>query len=147
MRTGPGASFLVALAALAVAACGASATGLGPQPSCGAAPQASLGCVPSITVAPGGLSEPAAIAAARALVPGGSDAAVVWAHVEPNPFIRPEGPLVWEVRLAGQIAYSPCPAGWLDHVPTPSDPACLDNDSGVIVVLDHYSGAFLGWLH
>jgi hypothetical protein len=45
------------------------------------------------------------------------------------------------------LAASPCPSGWLDRVPTVSDPTCLDAEGGIDVVLDYYSGELLGWIH
>ena len=86
---------------------------------------------------------------ARVCTARGAEASLVWAAPESNPFApRPSiGGLVWEVRLAGSMAVSPCPSGFLEREPTNSDPPCLDGGSGLIVVLDFFSGTFLGWLH
>lgn len=91
----------------------------------------------------------AAIAAARRQVPGGANAWVEWSSIDSSPFVYPRGsgPIVWQVRLAGQLPEPTCPADWLDHAPTPSDPPCLDPDAGLIVVLDAFSGALIGWAH
>jgi hypothetical protein len=35
----------------------------------------------------------------------------------------------------------------LDRYPLQSDAPCLDQDGGMVAVLDHYSGALLGWIH
>lgn len=109
-------------------------------------------CSHGPTAAPGGLSQVDAVAKARALAPGiSSSTSVQWAAIESDPFgphgTTPPGPLVWEVRLQGDIAESPCPAGFLAHIPTSTDPPCLDSDSGVIAVLDYFTGKLLGWLH
>jgi hypothetical protein len=74
----------------------------------------------------------------------------VWAAIGHSPFgaqAVDEGPLVWEVRLQAGFGASPCPSGFLEVFPTPSDPACLDQDSGLVAVLDYYSGSLLGWTH
>ena len=121
-----------------------------PAASCGGGPQASGSCVVPLTPAPGAMSREAAIAAALAAVPGASSAWVEWSSLSPSPFVEPagSGPVVWEVRLAGrQLPQPTCPADWLSHYPSPSDAPCLDQDHGLIVVLDQFSGAFLGWAH
>ena len=119
--------------------CGGSVGG--PSPACSHAPSAP----------PGGLSQDAAIAAARKVASQASGAlTVVWAGTsEVSPFGAPNAgdSWVWEVRLQGPLEASPCPSGFLEVVPTPSDPACLDQDSGLVAVLDYYSGALLGWTH
>ncbi len=104
------------------------------------------------TAAAGGLSKDAAIAQALREAPAPSPApTVVWANIESNPFSprgnNPPGPLVWIVRLQGSRAVSPCPSGFLDRLPSPSDAACFDQDGGVDVVLDYFSGDLLGWIH
>ena len=104
------------------------------------------------TAAPGGISQDAAIARAReAAAASGPAPTVVWASIESNPFVprgnAPPGPLVWIVRLQGGLAASPCPSGFLDVPPSASSSACLDGDGGLDVVLDYFSGAFLGWTH
>lgn len=109
-------------------------------------------CTHGPTAAPGGLSQEAAIAAARRQAPAASpDPSLVWAEIEPDPFAPPgsaDRRLVWEVRLQGSSLTAPaCPSGFLDRAASPSDPACLDGDGGLIVVLDYFSGAFLGWIH
>ncbi len=138
------------LAILAALLVGCSAVPPGSPGDCPAVAFGSATCTHGPTEAPGGLSRDAAIATARGYAPpGGADASLVWAAPESNPY-APRGSLgglVWEVRLAGAIAASPCPSGFLDREPTNSDPPCLDGDSGLIVVLDYISGAFLGWLH
>lgn len=105
------------------------------------------------TAAAGGISKDAAIALALKALPATSRGVpvVVWASIENDPFAPrgnvPPGPLRWVVRLQGGMTTSPCPSGWLDRVATTSDPACLDADGGIDVVLDYYSGAVLGWVH
>ena len=103
------------------------------------------------TAPPNGLSQDAAIVTARKVAPKASgDLTVVWAATsERSPFAAPNAgdSWVWEVRLQGSFAASPCPSGFLEVFPTPSDPACLDQDSGLVAVLDYYSGALLGWMH
>lgn len=138
------------MAMLMLVACSSAPGTVAQQPLgwCAGAPEASTGCTPGVAAAPGGLVQAAAVAAARGAVNGGPDATVVWAAVASSPYVLPgPGPLVWMVRLAGPLASPPCPADWLAHVATPSDPACLDQDGGIIVVLDYYSGAVLGWDH
>ena len=140
---------LAFVAVVAAAACEGQPGALG---GCGGSPSgASAACSHGPTAAPGGLSQDAAIAAARQVAPPASDdATVVWASIESDPFAAPgadERPLVWEVRLEAAFAASPCPAGFLDATPTPSDPACLDADSGLVAVLDYRSGELLGWVH
>jgi hypothetical protein len=104
------------------------------------------------TAAPGGLSKDAAITLALREAPASSPApTVVWASIESNPFYprgnNPTGPLVWIVRLQGGLSASPCPSGSLDRLPSASDAVCLDQDGGVDVVLDYFSGDLLGWIH
>lgn len=137
-----GASFVV------LAACASAQT----NPSCGGGlPLESPACTHGPTGAPGGLSEAAAVAAARMVAPVSSPApTLVWAAVEEDPFSAPAtGPrrLVWEVRLQGMVGVSPCPSGLFERQPTVTDGACLDADSGLIVVLDYFTGSFVGWLH
>lgn len=142
------ASLDLTLIAAVLAAC--SAPPLVSPGDCNAAVSASAACTHGPTEAPGGLSRDAAITAARRFAPsGGADALLVWVAPESNPFApRPSvGSLVWEVRLAGSMSAAPCPSGFLDREPTMSDPPCLDRDAGLIVVLDFFSGTFLGWLH
>ncbi len=45
------------------------------------------------------------------------------------------------------VGVSPCPSGLFERQPTVTDGACLDADSGLIVVLDYFTGSFVGWLH
>ena len=104
------------------------------------------------TAAPGGISQDAAITKAREVAPSsGPSTTVVRASIESDPFAprgtAPPGPLVWIVRLQGGLAASPCPSGFLDKMPLPSDSACLDRDGGIDVVLDYFSGELLGWIH
>ncbi len=136
-------AFVVVLLAMpAVAGCAATY----PSPS-----QVCACATLPLTGPPGGLSHDAAIAAAKRYAPTSSaDPAVIWAHVESDPFASPgtsEERLVWEVRLQGPFAASPCPSGFEEYPASPSDKACLDGDSGIVVVLDYYSGAWLGWTH
>ena len=104
------------------------------------------------TAAPGGVSQAEAIALALELAIASDRApTVVWANVETDRFAPrgagPPGRLTWIVRLAGALAASACPAGFLDRPASVSDGPCLDADKGVDVVLDFYSGAFIGWTH
>ena len=104
------------------------------------------------TAAPGGISQDAAITKAREVAPSsGASTTVVWASIESDPFAprgtAPPGPLVWIVRLQGGLSASPCPSGFLDQSPSPSDSACLDRDGGIDVVLDYFSGDLRGWTH
>lgn len=131
----------------------ASPPGVEASSECGAGPAgASAACgTHGPTGAPGGLSRDAAVAAARRLAPSSArQPTVVWASIESDPFARSGAtsrPLVWEVRLEGPFAASPCPSGFLDRYPSPSDPACLDSESGLIVVIDYFTGQLVGWLH
>jgi hypothetical protein len=108
-------------------------------------------CTHPPTGAPGGMSEDAAIAAARRLAPTSTaEPTVIWAQIEHDPFAQHganDARLVWEVRLQGPFAVAPCPSGFLDAPPSLGSKACVDGDSGLIVVLDYYSGAFIGWTH
>jgi len=113
-------------------------------PSCACGPSGPSG-------PPGGLPSDAAIAAAQRLAPpAAAEPAAIWASIEQDPFAS-SGPsdarLVWEVRLQGSFAVSPCPSGFLNRPPSLGDTACLDGDSGLIVVLDYFSGALVGWTH
>ncbi len=75
---------------------------------------------------------------------------MVWAQVGPDPFTQPttsETRLVWMVRLQGPFDASPCPSGFLDRLPSVSDPPCLDNAGGLVAVLDVFTGALIGWIH
>ena len=97
---------------------------------------------------PGGLSRDAAIAAAKAVAPpAGSAPLVVWAMIGEDPFASPgsSARLVWEVRLQGSFAASPCASGFLERPASLADPACLDYDSGLVVVIDYFTGALVGW--
>lgn len=130
---------------------------------CTAVPGAPNGCGGSVggavpacshipTSPPGGISQDAAIAAARRAAPRASgDPAVIWvAAIEHYPFADQYAGApswVWEVRLQAAFVASPCSSGFLEAFPTPSDPACLDQDSGLVAVLDYASGALLGWTH
>lgn len=138
---------VVLLALLGVAGCATAsptATPTSAVPSCGC-----LTTGPSVP--PGGLSRATAIAAAQRLAPpAGAEPTVVWAAVEQDPFAAPGtsgARLVWEVRLQGSFAASPCPSGFLERMPSTADPACLDSDSGLVAVLDVFSGALIGWTH
>ena len=137
----------LAFAGLTLAGCSlVSPVGCG-----GSIPGASPACSHGPTGAPGGLSRDAAIAAARRVAPPASaDPAVVWASIERDPFAplsMTEARLVWKVRLQGSFAVGPCPSGFLDRPASSADAACLDGDSGLIVVLDYFSGALVGWDH
>ena len=140
---------LVFVAVVAAAACTGQPGSLG---GCGGSVAgASAACSHGPTAAPGGLSQDAAIAAARRVAPSASgDITVVWASIETDPFDASgtaERPLVWEVRLEAAFAASPCPSGFLEVGATPSDPACVDQESGLVAVLDYRSGSLLGWTH
>lgn len=138
--TGGGGSTALARAACAAGTCLVVLVLAG----CALAPQTTHGP----TAAPGGLSRDAAISLALQEAPAfGPAPTVVWASIEPNPFDRSGNPLVWIVRLQGGLAASPCPSGFLDRAPSVSDAICLDGDGGVDVVLDHFSGDLLGWVH
>lgn len=118
----------------------------------GAVAGASAACATPITTGPpGGLSRDAAIAAALRLAPSSAnEPSVIRASVADDPFTWPEPTnprVVWEVRLQGSFAASPCTTGFLDKLPTLADPACLDSESGLVVVLDYFSGAFIGWIY
>jgi len=108
-------------------------------------------CTYPPTGAPGGLTQDGAIAAARRFAPSASTApTVVWAAIAEDPFAAPGSSvrgLVWEVRLQGSFGVPACPSGFLDAPPSRTDRACLDDASGLIVVLDYFSGAFEGWSH
>jgi len=102
------------------------------------------------------MSKDAAIAAARRLAPAaGAELAVVWAAVEHDPF-APQGDVrwAWMVRLTGVFAAPPCPTQDPDAASrtnasvasrTNASVACVDGDGGLDVVLDYYTGAFVGW--
>jgi hypothetical protein len=145
--------WFVGLALMVAIGASACATAPGVANGCGRAIEGAVPACSHISTAPsGGLSKDAAIAAAHTVAPkASSDPTVIWAAaVERSPFAAPnasEDSWVWEVRLQGAFAASPCPSGFLDAFPTPSDPACLDQDSGLVAVLDYYSGAMLGWTH
>ena len=142
------AALVILVILLTVAGCAVAAPSPSPSPS--PTPNCACATLP-LTGPPGGLSHDAAITAAERFAPPSSaEPAVIWAYVESNPFVWPKSsdePLVWEVRLQGPFAASPCPSGFEEYAPSPSDKACLDGDSGIIVVLDYYSGAWLGWSH
>ena len=138
---------VVLLALLGVAGCAIASPQATPTPvvsGCACATLAQSG-------PPGGLSRDAAIAAAQRLAPpAGAEPEVVWASIEQDPFASPgtsDASLVWEVRLQGSFASSPCLPGLLDRPPSLADKACLDGYSGLVVVLDYFSGALIGWTH
>lgn len=105
------------------------------------------------TLGPGALTRDEAIAAAiRQAPPGMSNPTVEWAVDGQNPFTQSSSAPVWLVRLDGSAAIPTCAPGYLDRVASPSDSPCLDNHLGkepygLVVVLDPYSGALLGWSH
>ena len=72
-----------------------------------------------------------------------------WAAIEPDPFLHGMDavPLVWEVRFQGGLAAPSCSPGFLAVPPSVADRICLDDDGGVIAVLDYFTGAFIGWSH
>jgi hypothetical protein len=79
--------------------------------------------------------------------PAGEEPALIWADFVADPFASPgdsDPRLVWEVRLQGSFAASPCPSGFLDRPPSLADTSCLDSKSGVVVVLDYFTGALIG---
>lgn len=134
----------LAIAGWVLAGCGFVGQGCGSmvgRPACTHAP----------SHPPGGLSQDAAVAAAARAAPAAStDLTVVWASVERDPFVprdTSDARLAWEVRLEGSLAAAPCPSGFLDLPPSSADKTCLDGQGGLIVVLDYYSGAFVGWSH
>lgn len=137
----------LAFAGLTLAGCSLAS----PVACGGSVPGASPACTHGPTGAPGGLSHDAAIAAARQVAPPASaDPTVVWASIERDPFAplsMSEARLVWKVRLEGSFAAGPCPSGFLDRPASSADAACLDGESGLVVVLDYFSGAFIGWDH
>jgi hypothetical protein len=103
------------------------------------------------TLEPGALTRDEAIAAAiRQAPPGMSNPTVEWAVDGQNPFAPGGSPPVWLVRLDGTADIPTCAPGYLDRVPSPSDGPCLGNQLGkvpygLVVVLDPYTGALLGW--
>lgn len=116
-----------------------------------ATPTAGVSCpcaTTALTAVPGGLSRDAAIAAAqRYAPPAATKPTVVWAWIAQDPFASPSASgvrLVWEVRLQGSMAASPCPSASFAR---PPDEECLDGYSGLVVVLDVYTGALIGWTH
>ena len=150
---------LAVIAGFVSAACGEAwrpaPTANGPS-GCGAEAaatvEASYACATRMpTLPPGGISRDEAIAAALRLAPASAgQPTVVWAMTDSNPFAplsTADRGLVWEVRLQGSFAASPCPARFLERLPSPSDPACLDVESGLGAVIDIYTGALIGWLH
>jgi hypothetical protein len=115
-------------------------------------PGSSCACASaSPTPPPGAISRDAAIqAAVRAVPSAAEDPVVVWAALEPYPFADATGadrPLVWEVRLEGSIQGPSCAPGYFERWPTRADAMCLDNESGVVIVLDAFTGQLLGWNH
>jgi hypothetical protein len=132
-------SLIVALSVV-LAGCGAFVPG-----ACG--PAGTPACYQPLTAAPGSITQAEAIAAALRVAPASAaEPTVRWASITNNPFTS--GPsLVWGVRLEGAFTVAPCPSGFLGLTPTPSDGPCLDRDTGLVVVLDTASGAFLGWTH
>ena len=136
---------IILLALLSVAGCAAASPA---TPT----PVASCACVTSgPSGPPGGLSRDEAIAAARRYAPPArAEPAVVWASIEQDPFASPgasQARVVWEVRLQGSFAASPCPSGFLERQPSSADQTCLDGDSGLVAVIDYFSGALIGWTH
>lgn len=103
------------------------------------------------TLPPNALTQDQAIAAAtRQAPPGMTNPTVEWAAVGQNPFAPGGSPPVWLVRLDGTADIATCAPGYLDRVPSPSDAPCLGNQLGkvpygLVVVLDPYTGALLGW--
>ena len=70
-----------------------------------------------------------------------------WAAVEHDPF-APQGDVrwAWMVRLTGVFAAPPCPTQGPGAMSRPNaSVACVDGDGGLDVVLDYYTGAFVGW--
>jgi hypothetical protein len=136
--------FLLALLSVAGCAAASPATPIAVVSGCACATSGPSG-------PPGGLSRDEAIAAALRLAPhANAQPAVVWASIEQDPFASQgtsKASLVWEVRLQGSFAASPCPSGFLERPPSLADTACLDTDSGLVVVLDYFSGALTGWTH
>ena len=148
---------VVLLALLSVAGCSvasppATPTAVASPPATPTAVVSGCACLTAAPSGPpGGLSRDAAIAAAQRLAPpAGAKPTVVWSSIEQDPFASPgtsEARLVWEVRLQGSFAASQCPSAFLERLPSLADNACLDGDSGLVVVLDYFSGALVGWTH
>jgi hypothetical protein len=106
------------------------------------------GCVSLPAAEPGAITRDQAIAAAlREAQSVATDPSVVTAQVYPDPFDVTRRRLVWTVRLQGGFAVASCSPGFLDRYPSPSDPPCTDQDNGIVVVLDEFTGQFLGWSH
>jgi hypothetical protein len=103
------------------------------------------------TLAPGALTKDQAIAAAIRQAPAGiTNPTVEWATAGQNPFAPSSSAPVWLVRLDGTADIPTCAPGYLHRVPSPSDRPCLGNQlgkapHGLVVVLDPYTGALLGW--
>lgn len=152
-RSGLAGVVLAIALAGSLAACSVEVAAPAAEPSgCGAGPfGASPACSFGPTGAPGGKTREAAILLALRAAPHSTRLpTVVWAAVENDPYdlaASSGGGLVWEVRLEGPMTAPPCPSGMFDRMPSQADPPCLDATSGVIVVLDYFSGRFLGWLH
>jgi hypothetical protein len=127
-------------ATLALTLAGCQALGLGDQATHGP------------TAAPGGLTRDAAIARALAMIPRASASpTVVGASIESDPFAprgaAPPGRLTWIVRVQGGLAESVCPSDWLDRPASASDGPCVDQEGGMDVVLDFFTGELVGWIH
>ena len=116
-----------------------------------------LGCGSSVgtpactfppTAPPNGLSRETAIATARRLAPVTAAAPdAVWATAQRDPFARQGAERwVWEVRLAGAFTAPACPTGMPEPLSPPDGSTpCVDGDGGLVVVLDFYTGALVGW--
>lgn len=131
---------LILVAAVALTTGGCETLGLGSQATHGP------------TAAPGGMSKDAAITHALEAIPrSAASPTVVGASIESDPFVprgdATPGPLTWVVRVERGVAASPCPSGWLDRPAQASDGPCLDQEGGIDVVLDFFTGDLIGWTH
>lgn len=112
-----------------------------PSPACSHPPSAP----------PGAISREAAISAARSAVGDTqAQADVIGADVGQNGFgaALPGHPWLWQVRLNGPaLRLSPCPSGNLDREPDWSAAPCLDEEQGLWVVVDAFTGQVLGSMH
>jgi hypothetical protein len=52
---------------------------------------------------------------------------------------------VWVVRLIGSFGLPTCPVSRVLRPPSTQNPPCVDSESGIYVVIDYYTGAFIGF--
>jgi hypothetical protein len=138
--------------ATALAACGSGVSTPSSTVEASYCAQAGPVCQTPDTIGPpGGLSRDAAIAEALRYAPSASgQIKVVRAQVVNNPFMdvyATAQPPVWVVRLEGSFSIPPCTLEFLQRPASPSDRPCMDQASGLVVVIDYFSGKFLGWAH